>query len=100
MRVPAAIAFAIAALGVQGALASSAAGLEPGVHVSPTSPAGKEYSFPLDALRGQAVGHNAPQRVAQPLFGVGIGPAAVGVANGTQSGSGGRAGVTGRRAAG
>jgi hypothetical protein len=54
------------------ALAQPAAALEPGVSVSPGSPAGKEYAFPLSVLRGEAVGHQAPAGAAEPLFGVGI----------------------------
>jgi hypothetical protein len=76
---------AIVVLALIGAMtiASPAAALEPGVFVDPNSPAGKEYSFPLDVQRATAVGRNAPQGVAQPLFGVGIEPAVVGArANG------------------
>jgi hypothetical protein len=99
MRAPVAIAFVVAVLGVQGALVGSAAALEPGVHVSPGSPAGKEYSFPLDVLRAQAVGHYAAQGVAQPLFGVGIGPVAPGIASGGLNGAVGQPAVTGLGAA-
>src|SRR5437764_159626 len=68
---------ALASIGAM-TIASPAAALDPGVHVDPNSPAGKEYSFPLDVRRAAAVGHNAPQDVTQPLFGVGIAPAVVG----------------------
>ncbi len=54
--------------------ATPAFALPPGVYVDPGSPSGKEYAFPLDALRAAAVGHDAPQGVAQPRFGVGIVP--------------------------
>src|SRR5580700_79083 len=56
-------------------LAQPAMALPPGVFVSPGSPAGKEYSFPLSVLRGQAVGHSAAGYANEPLFGVGIKPA-------------------------
>ncbi|MGI8428064.1 MAG: hypothetical protein ACR2OB_01880 [Solirubrobacteraceae bacterium] len=56
--------------------AGPAGALEPGVFFDPNSPAGKQYAFPLDVLRGAAVGRSAPQGVTQPLFGVGIAPAA------------------------
>jgi hypothetical protein len=55
--------------------AAPAAALEPGVFVDPGSPAGKEYSIPLSELRGAATGHAPIGSQAQPLFGVGIGPA-------------------------
>jgi hypothetical protein len=57
-------------------LAQPAVALQPGVFVSPGSPAGKEYSFPLSVLRGEANGHAAPAGAPQPLFGVGVHPAA------------------------
>jgi hypothetical protein len=58
------------------AWAGPAAALEPGVHVDPSSPASKEYSFPLGALRAQGAGHrNASAGIPQPLFGVGVTPA-------------------------
>jgi hypothetical protein len=72
MRVPRTIVALVAAFVGAAAAAAPAVALEPGVFVDPSSPAGKEYSFPLDALRGSAVGHSAPQGVSQPLFAVGI----------------------------
>jgi len=68
-------------------IASPAAALEPGVFVDPSSPAGKEYSFPLDVQRATAVGRNAPEGVAQPKFGVGIAPAVVGARSNGGSGT-------------
>ena len=54
----------------------AASALEPGVHIDPGSPAGKEYGIPLWVLRGEASGHPSPQGIPPPpLFGVGIGPA-------------------------
>jgi hypothetical protein len=72
---------------VAGSLAAVpyAAALEPGVHVTPGSPAAKEYGFPLSVLRGAASGHAAPQGGAEPLFGVGIGPATAGGVQGAAS---------------
>src|SRR3954453_3633966 len=60
------------------AAAGAVAAQEPGVHVDPDSPAGKEYAIPLDFHRAAAVGRDAVEGVAQPLFGVGITPAAAG----------------------
>ena len=54
---------------------AGATALEPGVTVNPGSPSGKEYAFPLAVVRGQSVGHVAPQGVAVPRFGSGIAPA-------------------------
>lgn len=60
-------------------LTQPAFALEPGVHVSPSSPAGIEYAFPLGSTRGDLSG--APPSVAPastyaaPLFGVGLAPA-------------------------
>lgn len=59
--------------------AAPAVALEPGVYVNPTSPAGTEYSVPLDSNRSALSGR--PPSVAgnsakpAPLFGVGILPA-------------------------
>src|SRR4051812_11822290 len=82
------VARAIVALVVIGtsATARPAAGQEPGVVVDPDSPAGKEYAFPLDVQRAAAVGRDAVQGVAQPLFGVGVTHAAAG-RSGSSSGS-------------
>jgi hypothetical protein len=49
------------------------AGLEPGVHVDPGSPAAKQYALPLGQARHtgqQATGGNGPE----PAFGAGIKP--------------------------
>lgn len=53
-----------------------AVALPPGVYATPGSPAGKEYAFPLGTQRGAAVGHVSPTGSGEPLFGVGIAPAA------------------------
>lgn len=75
-----------------GAVPSAA--LEPGVHVDPGSPAGKEYTAPLSALRGEASGHPAARDQSEPLFGIGITAAgAASAAHGT-----GRSATTGSRA--
>jgi hypothetical protein len=55
-------------------LAQPAMALPPGVYIAPGSPAGKEYSFPLSVLRGDAGGHTGPGGTAEPLFGVGVKP--------------------------
>lgn len=88
MRVTWTIVALLAALAGASAIAGPAAALEPGVFVDPHSPAGKEYSIPLDVQRGAAVGHPAPEGVAQPLFGVGISAAGAGGGRGGQSSNG------------
>jgi hypothetical protein len=56
-------------------LAQPAIALPPGVFIAPGSPAGKEYSFPLSVLRGDAGGHTGSAGTAEPpLFGVGVKP--------------------------
>lgn len=75
MRVRRAIVALLASLGGAWVTAAPAGALESGVFVDPNSPAGREYSIPLDVSRGGAVGRTAPQGAAEPLFGVGIVPA-------------------------
>ena len=61
--------------------AFAGAGLEPGVHVDPGSPAGKEYALPLSQARqtgGQGNGANAEGT----LFGAGVKPPGGGPAAG------------------
>jgi hypothetical protein len=83
------------------AFAEPAAALQPGVFVDPGSPAGKEYSFPLSVLRGQANGNAAPGGAAQPLFGVGINRGArTGTGSAAARGSANSSGTKGRRRAG
>ena len=73
---------ALGALTLLGVPASAGAA-EPGVHVDPGSPAGKEYAIPIERARREASGgtkidSGAPstQAVGQvPLFGQGIKPA-------------------------
>src|SRR3954447_241965 len=86
-------------LGTAGAVAAQ----EPGVYLDPDSPAGKEYAIPLDFHRAQAVGRDAVEGTAQPLFGVGITPAAAGARgsdgdrnSGGDRGSGGSGATAGR----
>src|SRR4051794_31174635 len=51
-----------------------AAAAEPGVHVDPDSPSGKEYAIPLDSVRRDAGGRGSaePGGGGAPLFGAGI----------------------------
>ena len=62
-------------------MARPALALEPGVHVSPSSPAGIEYAFPLGSTRGELSGTPPSSSVSStysaPLFGVGITPGVV-----------------------
>src|SRR4051794_21479121 len=91
------LGFTLAAAGP--ALASAA---EPGVHVDPDSPAGKEYAIPIDSVRRDTGGRGSaePGGGGAPLFGAGITPAGrssgggsggSGSAHGSGSGSGGKA---------
>ena len=86
--VTAAIASAILAA-VPGAPALA----QPGVHVDPGSPAGKEYALPLDQARRDAKGESGPGSSSRtsrsaPLFGEGIEPADGGSAPGGEKGPG------------
>jgi hypothetical protein len=61
------------------ALLAPAASADPGVHVDPDTPAGKEYALPLDEARKEATGDSggpAPpageEPEAAPLFGAGV----------------------------
>jgi hypothetical protein len=74
MRIPSTIVAVVAGVAAALALAAPALALPPGVYVSPGSPAGKEYGFPLSVLRAAATGHSAPEGSKQPLFGKGITP--------------------------
>jgi len=58
-------------------LAPATAQAQQGVHVDPSSPAGKEYAIPLDQARRQAGGaHSAGGASGRPtLFGAGVTPA-------------------------
>lgn len=69
-------------------LASPVAAQEPGVHVDPNSPAGKEYAIPIDQARRQAEGASGANgghgsSGSAGLFGAGIS------ARGGRGGSGG-----------
>jgi hypothetical protein len=75
MSARSAVVLAIAFVGTW-AFAGPAEALEPGVFVDPGSPAGKEYSVPLSVLRAGGSGRPAVEGQPQPLFGIGITPAA------------------------
>lgn len=51
---------------------SSAIAAQPGVHIDPGSPAGKQYAIPIVSARGEAGGQTGSQ--SPPAFGVGITP--------------------------
>ena len=55
------------------ALASTTS-LQPGVHVDPGSPAGKEYQIPVAGARGETGGGGQTGSSSPPLFGVGVTP--------------------------
>jgi hypothetical protein len=75
-------------------LASPVAAQEPGVHVDPNSPAGKEYAIPIDQARRQAEGASAGNGShgssgSAPLFGAGISSRAGGSSSSSGSGKSG-----------
>lgn len=69
------LAGALAALAVSLCISTPAAtGLEPGVHVDPGTPAGKQYALPLSQARDIGRG-SAGTNASSSLFGAGIGSA-------------------------
>jgi hypothetical protein len=79
MRAAIATGLAVGTIGASPAVAQT--GLDPGVHIDPNSPAGKQYAIPIATARriaaggqGQSRGNSTPPDV--PLFGVGVTPAA------------------------
>jgi hypothetical protein len=82
MRAAIATGVAVGTIGASPAVAQTGAqtGLDPGVHVDPSSPAGKQYAIPIATARtiaaggqGQSSSNSNPD---VPLFGVGVTPAA------------------------
>ena len=69
-------------------LPSGALALEPGVHVDPGSPAGKQYQIPIATARSEAAGGSGASNSTAPAFGVGVTPS-----GGSGPGSGGTGGV-------
>jgi cobalamin biosynthesis Mg chelatase CobN len=54
---------------------SIALGLQPGVHVDPSSPAAKQYAIPISSARNEAAGRTGSNvSEAPPAFGVGVTP--------------------------
>lgn len=64
----------------------AAAGLEPGVHVDPGSPAAKEYALPLNQARQTGAG-STPTASSETPFGAGIKPPGSGGTGGSGSAS-------------
>jgi hypothetical protein len=77
--------------------AAPAPALEPGVHVDPGSPAGKEYSLPLGQARQTGGSGSSTGNEGNTLFGAGIKPPKGGTGGGKAAGGtgGGPAGGTG-----
>jgi hypothetical protein len=82
------VAIALLAAGSSGALAQGAAGLEPGVHVDPGSPAAKEYALPLSQGRQTGGGATSSAGPETP-FGAGIKPPRSGGPGSRSGGAGG-----------
>jgi hypothetical protein len=62
--------------------------LQPGVHVDPGSPAGKQYQIPIAAARGEtSSGHGSANSSNPPLFGAGITAASQTPARSTAAGA-------------
>jgi hypothetical protein len=64
---------AVILLALSSSPAHADAGLEPGVHVDPGSPAAKEYEIPLSQAR-QTGSERSSANSSSSLFGAGIGP--------------------------
>jgi hypothetical protein len=64
----------------------AAAGVEPGVHIDPGSPAAKEYALPLNQARETGAG-STPSGSSETPFGAGIKPPGSGGAGGSGSAS-------------
>jgi hypothetical protein len=62
----------------------AAAGVEPGVHIDPGSPAAKEYALPLNQARQTGDG-STPSASSETPFGAGIKPPGSGGAGGSGS---------------
>jgi hypothetical protein len=75
VRAPASVGgvLVVISLALWPALAQADAGLPPGVHIDPGSPAAKEYVIPLSQAR-QTGAEGSSSSSAVPLFGAGIGP--------------------------
>ena len=76
----------LAILAPQAALASAPT-LQPGVHVDPGSPAGKQYQIPIVGARSETAGGGSAGSADPPLFGVGVTPAAASAGTSTPSGA-------------
>src|SRR4051794_18298133 len=69
----------------------AAAGVEPGVHIDPGSPAAKEYALPLSQARQTGAG-STPTASSETSFGAGIKPPGSRGGGGSAPGSGGAGG--------
>jgi hypothetical protein len=78
---------AVTLVALSPAAAQADAGLEPGVHVDPGSPAAKEYAIPLGQAR-QIGAEGSGDSSSTPLFGAGIGPRGRGGSSHSNSGAG------------
>ena len=87
----AAVTASLAILAPQTALASGPT-LQPGVHVDPGSPAGKEYQIPVVGARSEGAGGGSKGSANPPLFGVGVTPGRSSTASSATSRSTGGAG--------
>jgi hypothetical protein len=91
------VATALLAASCSAVAAPAAAGLEPGVHVDPGSPAAKEYALPLSQGRQTGAG-SASGGGSETQFGAGIKPPGSGGPGSRSPGAG--AGTPGSRRAG
>jgi hypothetical protein len=76
----------LAILAPQAALASAPT-LQPGVHIDPGSPAGKQYQIPIVGARSETAGGGSTGSANPPLFGAGLTPASTSTATSTTSSS-------------
>jgi hypothetical protein len=68
--------------------AQAGAGLEPGVHIDPGSPAAKEYVLPLNQARQIGGGSSTSRSASGALFGAGITPPGAGGSSRLGTGAG------------
>ena len=80
-------AFGVCAPGAVGPALAASPKLEPGVHVDPGSPAGKQYQIPISSARSEAAGGAGGTNGTAPAFGVGITSGGSGPGSGSSGGA-------------
>lgn len=88
MRAVVGAVIALVTLSIPQMALASGSTLQPGVHVDPGSPAGKEYQIPVVGARTEAAGGTQGQGGSPPLFGVGVTPSGASATSATSATSG------------